>query len=77
MQRTPELQEAVNRALNQLQKNFDAPSDYALVKRLRADGLRISTHAFHRWRHGKWNDNDLVLIAALTTTPHILAPNMN
>jgi hypothetical protein len=65
MERTPEMQATVNRALDELRKNLDAPSDYAAVKRLRALGLRTSTHAFFRWRHGRWNDNDLVLITAL------------
>lgn len=77
MQRTPELQAVVNRALDQLQKNLDAPSDYALAKRLRAIGLRTSTHALYRWRHGRWNDNDLVLITALTSTPQVSTPQIN
>ncbi len=77
MERTPEMQATVNRALDQLQKHLDAPSDYALAKRLRALGLRTSTHALFRWRHGRWNDNDLVLITALTTEPATPAPQMN
>lgn len=77
MQYTPELQAAVDQALDKLQKQFDAPSDYALVKRLRAVGLRTSTHALFRWRHGRWNDNDLVLITALTIPPSVPSPKMN
>jgi hypothetical protein len=71
---TPELQEVVNRALNNLQQQYDAPSDYALAKRLKAIGLTTSTHILWKWRNGKWTDNDLVLIAALTQPQLVESP---
>lgn len=56
---------ALNRALDQLQERYGVSSDVALVRKLRQDGHKTSTHVFHKWRTGKWPDADTVLVRAL------------
>lgn len=68
MSPSPDLLTAVQNALDNLHQQCEVESDYALVKKLRNSGLRTSYHTLWKWRNGKWNDNDLVLIAALTNT---------
>jgi hypothetical protein len=65
---TPEQKQAVLGALERLRTHYGVSSNHALAKKLKKSGLRTSWKTIWNWTNERWNDNDFVLIAALTDT---------